>query len=95
MLDLVVGVPNEAIGSISKAGMVNALPNDGNGGFSTGDDVSFAANQNQFTGSAQANAQFGSWVLVRGMDLLIGSPGRIVEDYAAAGAFYHLRIDNP
>ena len=95
MLDLVVGVPNEAIGSISKAGMVNALPNDGNGGFSTGDDVSFTANQNQFTGSAQANAQFGSWVLVRGMDLLIGSPGRIVEDYAAAGAFYHLRIDNP
>jgi len=95
MLDLVIGVPNEAIGAVSRAGMVNILPNDGNGGFSTADDVTFDAKQNQFTGTAQANAQFGSWVLVRGMDLLIGSPGRMVEDSNDAGAFYHLRIDNP
>ena len=92
MLDVVIGVPGEAIGSRNNSGMINVLPNDGNGSISTGDDIIYRAGLDLFWGEDQTNSRFGSWVLLSGQDLLIGSPGWSIYNEMEAGAFYHLRL---
>ena len=91
-IDVIVGVPDEAIGSIAKAGMINILPNQGSRLISTDLDYVLTAGQSTFSGSNQENAQFGSWFVISHQDFIIGSPGRTVSEISQAGAFFHLRL---
>ena len=91
-IDVIVGVPDEAIGSIAKAGMINILPNQGSRLISTDLDYVLTAGQSTFSGLNQENAQFGSWFVISHQDFIIGSPGRTVSEISQAGAFFHLRL---
>ena len=87
--DLLVGTPNESIGSYNTAGLVSLFYTV-DGSLSLDNDELLYANQDAFTGSAQTGAQFGTTITTLDEDIIIGAPGMNVNGFYNAGSIYYL-----
>jgi len=87
--DLLVGTPNESIGSYNTAGLVSLFYTV-EGSLSLETDELLYANQDAFTGSAQTGAQFGTTITTLDEDIIIGAPGMNVNGSYNAGSIYYL-----
>lgn len=95
--DLVVGTPDEDAGSTIDVGTVTILPGDSVLGIDAAS--SFALNQPDFGGAAEATDRFGSALVIGRMSnliggcktLFIGAPGEDIGDVAGAGAVFWYR----
>ena len=88
--DLAVGVPGEALGSLSQAGMINVLYGSSNG-ISGSNARGFAQSTAGIAGSAEATDQFGSALAAGDFnndgrdDLAVGVPGEALGSLSQAG----------
>jgi hypothetical protein len=89
--ELVVGVPNEDIGSLNSAGAITILTgvNSGTGLTGTGS-MTISQNSAGVTGGAETNDRFGaslqSYFYLDQLWLEVGSPGEQINDIAAPGS---------
>lgn len=88
-LDVMVGIPNESIGSSSNAGAVSLFPA-AEGVLDVATDELFYADQTIFEGVAQTNALFGTSIITINEDIIIGAPGQNVDGNTSAGSIYYL-----
>lgn len=94
--DLVIGVPNEAIGSIADAGTIHVVPGSASG-LLTASDQRFDQDTSGVAGTNVAGDQFGASLAsgdVNGDgfdDVIVGIPGEDINGNADAGAIHVLR----
>ena len=87
--DVIVGIPNESIGSDNNAGAVSLFPTTA-GILDVDTDELFHADLTTFEGTAQTNALFGSSIITIDEDIIIGAPGQNVNGNTNAGSIYYL-----
>ena len=87
--DVIVGIPNESIGSDNNAGAVSLFPTTA-GILDVDTDELFHADLTTFEGTAQTNALFGSSIITIDEDIIISAPGQNVNGNTNAGSIYYL-----
>ena len=87
--DVIVGIPNESIGSDNNAGAVSLFPTAA-GILDVDTDELFHADLTTFEGTAQTNALFGSSIITIDEDIIISAPGQNVNGNTNAGSIYYL-----
>lgn len=87
--DLAVGVPGEALGSRTDAGMVNILVG-GPDGLTGVRSESLHQDRHSLGGVAEAGDRFGAALAGQGTYLLVGSPGEAIGSRTGAGMAHHV-----